>query len=147
MGTIHNNQIFVIGCSNLGSAIATKLSNLGYEISIIDIDTAAFSKLPDSFSGYMIEADATDAQILKSNNVAGARLAIIATNKDNINIYLAHVLHEIFEVKQVIVRLNDQNKKILIENCENISAIFPFSLSLDYFEDLFNNLIENKEAK
>ncbi|MEG0977691.1 MAG: NAD(P)-binding protein [Bacilli bacterium] len=147
MSNIHNNQIFVIGCGNLGSAIATKLSDRGFEVSVIDTKAKAFDKLTDSFSGYMIEADATDIQTLEFNNVENSRLVVIATNNDNINIYLSHLLVTKFNVLKIIVRLNDQNKKILLDDIKNCYPIFPFSLCLDCFDDLFAEKIDVSDAE
>lgn len=135
-----NQTIVIIGCSNLGSAIANKMSLAGLNVIIIDKKAKAFNKLPDSFSGYNIEGDASDPSILMDNKVEKADLVVVATDSDNVNIFISMMINKIFSVKNIVVRLNSLDKKELFDST-SIKVILPFSLSLDYFDELIK---ENK---
>jgi trk system potassium uptake protein len=54
------NKFIVIGSGRLGANIATKMSELGEDVIIIDATDDSFRKLQDSFSGYQVVGDATD---------------------------------------------------------------------------------------
>ena len=133
----YRNICVIIGCSNLGSAIASELSSRGENVLIIDKDATAFDKVRDNFAGNTITADATDITVLDENYVDDAKLIVIATNNENINIFLAHLISKLYNPKLVVVRLNTLDKKELVEDYENVKAIFPFSLSLKKFDEIY----------
>lgn len=132
---MYRNISIIIGCSNLGAAIATELSLDGEYVLIIDNNEDSFDKISDSFSGNTICADATDINVLDENELMNAKLVVIATNNENTNIFLAHVIAELYHAKKVIVRLNTLDKKELLDDI-NVEPIFPFSLSLDEFNNI-----------
>lgn len=125
------NKIIVIGAGKLGASIAKELSNRNEDVLVIDLNEVAFNKL-DDFSGFTITGDATDLNVLEKYGVKDAKIIIITTDDDNVNLFLSHVCFYIYDVPQIHVRLSDSDKGKLIENT-TIKAIYPFNLSLDYF--------------
>lgn len=129
------NKFVVVGSGRLGSNIATKMSEQGEDVIIIDATDDSFRKLQESFSGYQVVGDATDLSILENAFIRQAKAAVITTDNDNVNIFLAHVCYYVFNVPKIVVRLADTDKGKLLEGT-NIKAIYPFNLSLSEFEDL-----------
>ena len=130
------NRVIILGCSKFGASIARQLSKEGESVLVIDNKESAFDKLEEEFSGYTIVADATDIQTLENNEIADAKKIIISTDNDNINVFLAHVCSKFYNIHEIYVRLSDTRKGKLIEKDENIRAIYPFVLSMDYFNRL-----------
>lgn len=131
------NKFIVIGSSRLGSNIATKMSELGDDVIIIDKNENAFRKLKESFSGYQVIGDATDLSILENSYIKHARTVVVTTNSDNVSIFLAHICYYIYNVPKIFVRLSDIDKGYLLEGT-TIKPIFPFSLSFTEFMSSYN---------
>lgn len=126
------NKFLVIGSSRLGSNIATKMSELGEDVIIIDKNEDSFRKLNESFSGYQVVGDATDLSVLENSYIKHAKTVVITTNSDNASIFLAHICYYIYNVASIYVRLSDVDKGKLLEGT-TIKPIFPFSLSFEEF--------------
>lgn len=131
------NISIVVGCGRLGSGIATMLSAKGKDVVIIDEDKQSFRKLGVEYSGYTIEADGTDIEILKKAEIEKARLVIAATDNDNVNLMVAEIAKEIFDTHQVIARLYDNDKEIVIRD-NGIETIYPSKLSMLAFEEMIS---------
>lgn len=132
------NKFIVIGCGRLGANIATKMSEVGEDVIIIDSTDDAFRKLQESFSGYEIVGDATDLSVLENAYIKHAKTVVITTDSDNTNIYLAHVCYYVYNVPRIFVRLSDTDKGRLLEGTY-IKAIYPFTLSLSEFMDQYQD--------
>lgn len=130
--SILRNKTLIIGCGRLGASIANKDSSSGKNVLIIDLDETAFENLSDSFSGYKFIGDVTDLSLLEEAYISSAKEVIIATGNDNVNVYLAYVAREIYNVPNIYVRLDDPNLELLLRGLD-VHAIYPFELSLDKF--------------
>jgi trk system potassium uptake protein TrkA len=131
------NKFIVIGSGRLGANIATRMSDRGEDVIILDIRHESFRKLNESFSGYEMTGDATDMSVLEEAYINYANTVVITTDNDNTNIFLAHVCYYIYNVPQIYVRLNDNDKGRLLEGTY-IKAIYPFNLSYNEFIALFD---------
>lgn len=138
-------KILVIGLSRFGAAIAERLSSKGENVIVIDKEESSFKKLSDSFSGYQIVGDATQLELLEKNGIKEIKQVIITTNFDNVNIFLAHVCYYHYHVDEVLIRLMDTDKKVLIEGT-TIKAVYPFELSLEKFTEITEEVAENENS-
>jgi len=134
---MNSKKVVVIGCSRLGSSLATKLSLKGENVIIIDEDSEAFRKLNENFSGHEMTGNGTDMDTLENAGIKDAKILIVTTNDDNANIFISQLVSLIYKVNEIYVRLNDINKSVLLENT-NIKAIYPFDLSMKEFERMRN---------
>lgn len=131
------NKILIVGCGRLGASIANHENEMGGNVIVIDEDESSFDRLDDSFSGFKITGDATDLAILESAYIKTAGEIIITTGNDNVNLFLAHLACQKYQVPEVYVRFSDPEKSLLISGM-NIRAIYPFELSLNKFISLEN---------
>ncbi len=129
------NYVIIVGCSGLGANIATMMSMKGISVVILDKNPNAFRKLSDSYSGYRIEADATDIDELIEAGIEKADLVVVATDEDNINIMVSQIAKRIYKVKTVISRLYDSSKEPIYHR-HDIDLIYPSKLSVNEFEKL-----------
>ena len=141
-----NDLVVVIGCSKFGAAIANECSSSGKHTAVIDINPIAFRKLDNSYSGYTIEGDAMDKDILLEANINEATEVDIMTNSDNTNIFLASLILHYYRVPLVIVRLQDEKKSRLLKD-KRVRIISPALLSINTYHQVIDTYKKNKEGK
>ncbi len=125
----------VAGLSRLGARIAGMLYDAGYHVTAIDLDAEAFRKLPEHFSGFQIEGDATDIETLQRLGVQSASVLVAVTEDDNRNSLIAQIGRRIFNVSNIFLRLDDPEKEKLIRGL-NVNVISPTRLSIEKFDAL-----------
>lgn len=134
------SKILIVGSGRLGASIAGKLSSQGHDVVIIDKDISSFRKLNDEFGGYDIVGDASDLFVLENDVMINeVNEVIITTDSDNVNLFIAHICFYIYDIPHIYVRLNDNDKGILLNNT-TIKPIYPFTLS---YEDYMKKRKEN----
>ncbi len=97
----------IVGCSRLGSRLAVELSSQGYSVTVVDVDSASFRRLPDDFNGSTVIGTGIDEDILISAGIIRADIFIAATNGDNRNIMSAQLARHAFGVRHVLCRIYD----------------------------------------
>ena len=125
----------VIGASRLGANIASYNSQNGVYTVIIDKNPLAFRKLDSSFSGYQIEGDAENLDILNAANIKEATEVDVLTNSDNTNIFIANVVLKYYKVPLVLVRLMDTTKSVFLDD-PRIRIISPAILSFRSYKEI-----------
>jgi trk system potassium uptake protein TrkA len=124
--------IIIVGCGRLGVILTNRLSSLGHSIVVIDNNMANFSQLNSDFSGFTIEGDATEISVLKKARIEQADVFLAVTNNDNINLMIAQVAKDIFNVPKVMARVYDPKREVIYKNM-NVSTICPIVLAADEF--------------
>jgi trk system potassium uptake protein TrkA len=97
----------IVGCGRVGAMLAVMLDDGGHQVSILDISTAAFDRLPGSFKGNALRGDGTDEDTLRRAGAEDADLFLAMTEGDNRNIMASQLAAEAFRVDQVIAKIND----------------------------------------
>ncbi len=130
--TLLKNKTLVIGCGRLGSNIANKINKEGKNLLVVDYRREAFELLDDSFSGYQVVGDVTDLETLEEAYITSAKEIIIVTGNDNVNVFLAIVARDVYNVPNIYVRLDDPSLQILLKG-KNCELILPFQLTYEKF--------------
>jgi trk system potassium uptake protein TrkA len=78
---------------------------------VVDNDEHAFEGLSAEYSGFRVEGDATEFRVLKEAKTDKADLVLAVTYGDNINLMVAQVAKKVFNVKNVIVRVNEPTRE------------------------------------
>ena len=133
--------MIIVGCGRLGANVANMFSTAGMEVVIIDKLKTAFNKLPSSYSGFQIEADASDIHALEDAGVQKAGAVFVVTGDDNINIMVSEIAKVIYEIPTVVTRLYDTEKESLLKD-SGIEVIYPAKLEIDAFRELFGAVSE-----
>lgn len=133
----NNDYTVVIGCGRLGSHIANIFSDSGKNILIIDMSKDSFRKLSPSFGGLTLVGDATDIDVLIEAKIDKASNVIIVTNIDTINIMIAQLIREYFNVPKIICRLYNPDYECVYQEF-SIDTIYPSILSTDKVLELIN---------
>ena len=102
--------IIIVGCGRLGAELATKLSEEGHDVAVVDRNPGNFGRLSDEFNGVTITGVGFDMEVLKSAGIEHADGFAAVTDGDNMNIMAAQVAKTIFKVHMVIARVFDPVK-------------------------------------
>lgn len=124
--------VAVIGCGRLGSTIASALSQQGDSVVVIDREEAAFANLSAEYSGFRIHGDAAELSVLREAKLERADLVCAATDRDNLNLFVAQAARELFGVGQVAARLFDPTRQPIFEELD-ILTISPTMLAAEAF--------------
>ena len=134
----NGKYVLVAGCGRLGANIASVLSAQGKDVVVLDSNSTAFRKLSPDYSGFAIQGDATDIDMLTQAGIEKADIVVAATNDDNTNVMIAQIASKIFAVPKVISRLYDTEKAIVYQDYP-IQLIYPSRLSINEFEKLISS--------
>ncbi|MDI3542430.1 MAG: trk/ktr system potassium uptake protein [Candidatus Atribacteria bacterium] len=124
----NEDYIIIIGCGRLGANLASTLSDEGRNVLIIDKNKDAFRKLSPSFEGLTVNGDATELDVLQEAQISKASVVIAVTNNDNVNIMVAQIAREMFQIQRVITRLYDPEREYVYHEFD-IDTICPAILS------------------
>ena len=127
-----SQYIMVVGCGRLGAILASRLSSQGNSVVVIDPQTSSFKNLSGDFSGFQISGDASEIEILRSAKADRADCLLAVTDKDNINLMVAQIAKNIFEIGIVIARVFDPAREKIYRDF-GIATISPTQLSADAF--------------
>lgn len=100
-------KVVIVGCGRVGARIATKLDRQGHDVSIVDLQTAAFRRLDPEFSGRAVTGTGIDEDVLRSAGITEADAFVAVTNGDNRNLMAAQVAKVMFGVERVAARVYD----------------------------------------
>lgn len=127
--------IVIIGCGRTGSQLADLLSQEGHEVVIVDKNNKKFKNLNVNFSGFTVEGDGMEHEVLKKARIDQAEVVVITTGNDNINYMLAQLSREIFEVPQVLVRVKDPDKAEMFQEISSVATLSQINLLVDAFSN------------
>lgn len=114
----------VIGCGRVGSAVAKGLVADGWDVSVVDEDEDALSRLGQGWRGGFVVGHGMDVTVLERAGAAGAEAAVVATDGDNTNIVIGQVLQQRYGVATVVVRILDPARATLYSD-RGMSIVCP----------------------
>jgi trk system potassium uptake protein len=114
----------VVGCGRVGSAVANGLAADGWEVSVVDENEDALSRLGQGWRGGFVVGHGMDVAVLERAGVADADAAVVATDGDNSNIVIGQVLRQRYGVATVVVRILDPARAKLYSE-RGMSVVCP----------------------
>jgi trk system potassium uptake protein TrkA len=97
-------KALIVGCGRLGAELAYRLYQSGHDVSIIDVDETAFTKLPADFQGRFSEGDALNRDVLRRAGIETADSLAIVTDNDVLNAVIGYLATSFYHVPNVVVR-------------------------------------------
>ena len=91
----------------MGSAIATRMTEDGHDVSVVDEDAEALQRLPEDWPGRFVHGHGLDIDVLVEAGIETADAAVVATDGDNTNIVIAQVAQKRFDCPCVVARILD----------------------------------------
>ncbi len=117
-------NVLIMGCGRVGASLAVQLDSEGHKVSIVDMASSAFRRLPTTFGGTAILGDATEEEVLRNAGIAEADAFVALTQGDTRNIMAAQIALLIFKVPKVLCRVYDPLREHLYKNL-GIDALSP----------------------
>lgn len=128
--------VVIMGCGRVGARLAGMLTRAGHEVTILDVRTAAFSRLGPEFTGTTIMGSGTDQEVLRRAGIERADAFVAATQGDNRNIMASQVAQHIFGVSRVVTRVYDPLRSETFATL-GLRAISPTKIGADkFYEEL-----------
>ncbi len=100
-------KAIVIGCGRVGSSIAKRLLDEGWDVTAIDEKEEALARLGESWSGGFVVGHGMDVDVLRAAGIEDADAVVVSTDGDNTNIVIGQVAQKRFANQCVVVRLLD----------------------------------------
>ena len=103
-------NVLIMGCGRTGSAIAGRLDRDGHEVTVLDLDSGQFRRLPEDFGGRMAVGNGMDRDAMERAGAGEADAFIAVTQGDNRNFFASQLAREVFGVQSVICRVKDPER-------------------------------------
>ena len=107
-------RILIVGCSELGAAVAATLADQGHTVQILDVEPTAFDRLPQAARVQEqvivpLVGDGTTQEDLMRASVSGVDVLMALTTSDTTNALAAQMAKHAFQVEVVVCRVDDPN--------------------------------------
>jgi trk system potassium uptake protein TrkA len=124
----------VIGCGRVGSAVALQLQQEGWDVTVVDENEDALSRLGENWPGSFIVGHGMDADLLRGAGIEDADAVVVATDGDNTNIIIGQVAQKRFDVRCVVVRVLDPARARFYAE-RGLNTVCPTSVAIDSLLD------------
>lgn len=122
-------NILIIGCGKVGASLASKLNDMGHDVSIVDKDETRFELLTKNFTGFMTCGVPIDQDVLRRAGIENCDALAAVSDDDNVNIMASEVAKEIFKVPIVIARIYDLKRKDVFSHF-GLHTVCPTNLTV-----------------
>jgi trk system potassium uptake protein TrkA len=109
-------NVVIMGCSRVGAQLATMLDAEGHKVTIVDVDSFSFRKLPPTFNGTAIVGSGLDEEALKKAGIESANVFVAVTQGDNRNVMACQIAKHIYKVPKVVCRIYDPIREEMYRN-------------------------------
>jgi trk system potassium uptake protein TrkA len=130
-------KVIIVGCSRVGAMVAQVLVSDGHQVTVVDIDRNAFSRLGPDFPGEMVLGNGIDEDVLRKAGIEQAEGFASLTNGDNRNIMAAQIAQKIFRVNRVITRIYDPIRAEVYGEL-GLESLCPTTLGASIVQEFFS---------
>ncbi len=138
-------NIIIVGCGKTGARLASKLDELGFDVSVVDSAAEKFELLSDDFSGLCVVGKEIDIDVLKNAGCENADIAVVATHSDNINIMTAQIFETEFGISEIYVRLLDPSREAVFKKF-GLHTVCATRLESDIFLNLITKTADDIQS-
>ena len=108
--------VVIVGCDEIGSAVARLLARDKHNIVVVDNDLKAFQHLGPTFNGITILGNGIDLDVQRKSGVEEADVFMALTGNDATNLMAAQVAGKMYHVPKVIARVADSENEALYKH-------------------------------
>ncbi len=129
-------NILIVGAGRVGLRIVEALSHLGHDVSVLEEDPKlleALNEMQPPFTGTATRGVPIDVDVLRTAGIEICDAVAAVTKDDNINIMVAQMAKEGFNVKNVIARIADPVAKEIYSERFGLHAVCGTNLTAQAF--------------
>jgi trk system potassium uptake protein TrkA len=131
-------KVVIMGCGRVGSRLAWSLDQKGHTVTILDLEPAAFRRLPREFKGSRQVGNGIDLDTLRRCGIEEADAFIAVTQGDNRNVMASQIARSIFGVPRVLCRIYDPIREEIYQEL-GLETMSPTTLGASVLLDLLLN--------
>jgi len=117
-------KVVIMGCGRVGAQLASLLDSDGHEVTVLDMDSYSFRRLPPTYGGTALLGNGIDEEVLRRAGIEQADAFVAVTQGDNRNVMAAQIAKHIFNVPKVVCRIYDPLRQDLY-NTLGLETISP----------------------
>ena len=123
-------KLIVIGCGRVGSTIAKRFASEGWNVTAVDENESALSRLGENWTGGFIVGHGMDTAVLREAGIEEADAVVVSTDGDNTNLVIGQVAQKRFDVRCVVVRVLDPARAKFYKE-RGLDTVNPTSVAID----------------
>src|ERR687888_489097 len=128
-------KLIVIGCGRVGSTIAKRFASDGWEVTAVDENETALSRLGENWTGGFVVGHGMDTDVLREAGIDDADAVVVSTDGDNTNIVIGQVAQKRFGIDCTVVRILDPARADFYAQ-RGLRTVCPTSTAIDVLTDV-----------
>jgi len=108
-------NILIVGCGRVGAELAVSASQMGHDVTMVDMNANAFDRLGPGFKGRTVQGISFDRVVLQRAGIESAKAFAACTSSDNANIVAAKIARDIYQVPNVVARIYNPDRREVYE--------------------------------
>jgi trk system potassium uptake protein TrkA len=97
-------NVVIVGCGRHGAELASRLSNKGHTVVVVERNEEEFRNLPADFRGRMVAGEPLDRDVLHRAGMEQADGFAAVTRSDALNVVLCHIARSVYNIPHVVAR-------------------------------------------
>lgn len=130
-------KIVIMGCGRVGATLATMLDADGHDVTVLDVRSEAFKRLPPGFRGRKHAGNGIDQDVLARIGLAEADAFVAVTQGDNRNVMATQMAKQLFGVRRTLCRIYDPIREEIYREL-GLETISPTLVGARMLKDLLD---------
>ena len=127
-------KLIVIGCGRVGSTIAKRFAADGWDVTAVDENESALSRLGENWTGGFVRGHGMDNAVLREAGIEDADAVVVSTDGDNTNLVIGQVAQKRFGIECTVVRILDPARADFYRE-RGLRTISPTSAAIEALSD------------
>ena len=128
-------NVMIMGCGRVGARVAGVLDQTGHQVTVLDIATTAFRRLPYGFGGTKVVGNGMDGPALERAGIRSMDAFMATTQGDNRNYFASMMAREVYGVKRVLCRIYDPMREQIFREL-GLETFSPTSIGAQIMIDI-----------
>ncbi len=128
-------NVMIMGCGRVGARVAGILEELGHSVTVLDMNQAAFSRLPEGFRGKRAVGNGMDGPVLERTGIRDMDAFFALTQGDNRNYFASMMAKEVYGIRRVLCRVYDPGREQIFHEL-GLETFSPTSVGAQLMVDM-----------
>jgi trk system potassium uptake protein TrkA len=139
-------KVVIMGCGRVGSALASMLDADGHEVTVLDVRSDAFRRLPPEFGGRRHVGNGIDQDVLARIGLGQADAFVATTQGDHRNVMATQMAKHLFGVRRTLCRIYDPIREEIYREL-GLETISPTLVGARLFKEMLDREPPAAEAE